>query len=89
MMFEKDDWNLVRTWNFTNCKKKAHVHEGGGACGRGQGRYVLIRRDGETGEEISTYLIQHPNNQVYYRGKGKEMKLTGHKRILGSQKKWS
>lgn len=45
-------------------------------CRNGVGREGDIYRDGEKkGEEISKYLIKHPNNQVYRRGKDKEMKL--------------
>ena len=41
------------------------------------------------GEEVRRYLIEHPNNQVSYRGKDGEIELIGHKRTLGSQRKWS
>lgn len=47
---------------------------------------VQMPRDGG-GQETSTYLTQHPKSQVYLRGKDKEMKLTGPKKILGSQRK--
>lgn len=53
----------------------------------GEGRGVCRCREMERREEVSDSLIKHPNNHGYYRGRDKEMKLKGFKRILGEAEK--
>lgn len=60
---------------------------GGLSWGPEKGRAVCRCPEMGGGQETSTYLTQHPKSQVYLRGKDKEMKLTGPKKILGSQRK--